>query len=136
MRLHGSLWQVRCTAENREHEDTDPRLGETAPPSCACGGLLRPGVVWFGESLPPEALSRAEHAARQARLVLVAGTSSMVYPTAALPDLARASGAYVVEINPERTPLTSVVDEHLGGPAGTLLPALAATAGSETGGQP
>ena len=130
VRLHGSLWRVRCTAENQEHDDTDPLLGETGPPNCSCGGLLRPAVVWFGESLPPEALSRAERAAREASLVLVAGTSSMVYPAAALPDVARAAGAYVVEINPEPTPLSSRVDERIGAPAGRVLPELAAAAGA------
>lgn len=130
LRLHGSLWRVRCTAEDREYDDHDTCLGETALPRCACGGLLRPAVVWFGESLPPEALSAAEAAARGARLVLVAGTSSMVYPAAALPDVARAAGAYVVEINPEPTPLSPRVDERIAAPAGLALPRIAAAAGA------
>jgi len=88
--------------------------------------MLRPGVVWFGEGLPAEALIEAEQAARNARVVLVAGTSSLVYPAAALPTIAREAGAYVVEINPEATPLSSRVDEHLAGPAGEILPLLAA----------
>jgi NAD-dependent deacetylase len=74
-------------------------------------------------------LTDAERAARRARLVLVAGTSSLVHPAAALPALARRSGAYVVEINPERTPLSGEADERLAGPAGKVLPALVAAAG-------
>jgi NAD-dependent deacetylase len=134
VRLHGSLWRLRCTAEGTERDDLRADLGEL-PPKCECGALLRPGVVWFGEALPAEAIERAIEAARGAELVIVAGTSSQVYPAAELPRIARAAGAYVVEINPEPTPLTSEVDEHLGGPAGTLLPELAATAGIDIGGQ-
>jgi NAD-dependent deacetylase len=133
-RLHGSLWRLRCTEEGTEREDLRTDLGEL-PPKCECGAWLRPGVVWFGEALPGKAIERATEAARGAKLVIVAGTSSQVYPAAELPRIARAAGAYVVEINPERTPLTPEVDEHLAGPAGTVLPELAATAGIDTGGQ-
>ena len=128
VRLHGSLWRLRCTAENREFDDLALELGPL-PARCECGGLLRPGVVWFGEALPADALVEAEQAVRRARLVLVAGTSSLVYPAAALPTIARDAGAYVVEINPETTPLSSRVDEHLAGPSGEILPLLAAAAG-------
>jgi NAD-dependent deacetylase len=128
VRLHGTLWRLRCVGPGHESEDRRLDLGEL-PPRCACGALLRPGVVWFGEALPGEALTDAERAARRARLVLVAGTSSLVHPAAALPALARRSGAYVVEINPERTPLSGEADERLAGPAGKVLPALVAAAG-------
>ncbi|HXV77924.1 MAG TPA: Sir2 family NAD-dependent protein deacetylase, partial [Candidatus Polarisedimenticolaceae bacterium] len=99
------------------------------PPRCDCGELLRPAVVWFGEELPEDVVLRAESAVRDASVVLVVGTSSLVYPAAALPQLARAAGAYVVEVNPEATPLTSQVDERLAGPAGEVVPALALAAG-------
>ncbi len=128
MRLHGTLWRLRCAEECREFEDTREDLGEL-PPRCECGALLRPAVVWFGEALPGEALRRADRAARAAALVLVVGTSSLVYPAAALPLIARSAGAYVVEVNPEPTPITSQVDERLGGPAGEVLPAVAEAAG-------
>ena len=128
VRLHGSLWRLQCTREEREFEDTRTEF-ESLPPHCECGGLLRPGVVWFGESLPAQALAEAEGAARESELVLVCGTSSLVYPAAALPSIAAATGAYVVEINPETTPLSSQVDERLVGPAGEILPALAGAAG-------
>ena len=123
VRLHGSLWRVRCTAEGRESEDAREELGPL-PPRCDCGALLRPGVVWFGEALPVEPLAKALDAARGADLVLVIGTSSLVYPAADLPRIARARGAYVVEINPEPTPLSVEVDERLPGPAGRVLPEL------------
>jgi NAD-dependent deacetylase len=128
IRLHGSLWRLRCVAEDTENEDLREDLGEL-PPRCECGGMLRPGVVWFGESLPPEAIETASRAAHEARLVLVAGTSGLVYPAAGLPGIARAAGAYVVEINPERTPLSGLADEHLASPAGEVLPLLAEAAG-------
>ena len=123
LRLHGSLWRLRCTGDCGEDEDLRQDLGEL-PARCDCGDLLRPGVVWFGESLPTEAMGAATAAAERAELVIVAGTSSVVYPAAALPELARRNGADVVEVNPEATPLTGRVDEALPLPAGTALPAL------------
>jgi NAD-dependent deacetylase len=132
VRLHGTLWRLRCTGEGTEAEDLRADLVDL-PPRCDCGALLRPAVVWFGESLPPDAIERALRAAREAALVLVIGTSSLVYPAAELPLIARAAGAYVVEINPETTPLTSQVDEQLAGPAGEVLPALLVAAGIPMG---
>lgn len=132
VRLHGTLWRLRCASDGMESEDTRENLGEL-PPRCGCGGPLRPAVVWFGESLPTEALARAEAAARRAALVLVVGTSALVYPAASLPVIARSAGAYVVEVNPEPTPLSDRVDERLAGPAGEVLPALARAAGVEPG---
>jgi NAD-dependent deacetylase len=124
IRLHGTLWRLRCTAEGNEREDSRADLGPL-PPRCECGALLRPAVVWFGESLPEEALEHATEAVRRASVVLVAGTSSLVYPAAALPEIARRAGGYVVEINPEETPLSALADERLAGPAGKILPLLA-----------
>ena len=78
----------------------------------------------FRRSFTPVAFCRI----RAARVVLVVGTSSLVYPAAALPQIAKASGAYVVEVNPEPTPLSAEVDERLAGPAGAIVPALAEAA--------
>jgi NAD-dependent deacetylase len=129
VRLHGSLWVLRCTSEGTEHEDLRPTL-EPLPPRCgACGAILRPAVVWFEECLPMIEFGRAERAAREAELVLVVGTSSSVYPAASLQTVAVQSGAYVVEINPERTPFSADASEHLAGPAGVVLPALLQAAG-------
>lgn len=129
VRLHGSLWLLRCTGCGAEHEDLRPKL-DPLPPRCdTCGGMLRPGVVWFEETLPMLELARAERAARTAELVLVIGTSSLVYPAASLQTAALSAGAYVVEINPETTPFSGAASEHLAGPAGVVLPALLAAAG-------
>lgn len=131
LRLHGSLWRLRCSEEGREFDDRRPDLGQL-PPRCECGALLRPAVVWFGEPLPIEILTEAERVARQAKLMIVAGTSSLVYPAAALPQIARSAGAYLVEINPEPTPLSAHADERLAGPSGEILPLLVANAGIPT----
>jgi NAD-dependent deacetylase len=128
VRLHGTLWRLRCTEDGREIEERTPELPEL-PPRCECGALLRPAVVWFGEPLSTEVLALAEAAARRASLLLVAGTSGLVYPAAALPGIARAAGAYVVEVNPEATPLSPNVDERLAGPSGLVLPLLVSSAG-------
>ena len=81
-------------------------------------------MVWFGEMLPPEALEAASEAARGADVFLSVGTSSLVYPAAALPYEALENGATLVEINPGETPLTPHADYVLRGPAGDVLPRL------------
>lgn len=121
--LHGSLWVVRCGACGREEEDRRVPLPEL-PPRCACGELLRPGVVWFGETLPAEAIEAAFAAGHAADVVLVAGTSSVVYPAAAIAPVARGRGAFVIEVNPEQTPLTHLADAALHGPAAEIVPRL------------
>jgi len=128
VRLHGTLWRLRCVDEGKEFDDRRANF-EDLPPKCSCGGLLRPAVVWFGEPLPEEAIQEAVAFARRAAIVLVIGTSSLVYPAAELPMIARSSGAYVVEINPDATPLSAQVDERLAGPAGEIVPALVQAAG-------
>jgi NAD-dependent deacetylase len=129
VRLHGTLWRLRCTAEDTEHEDLRPTIASLPPQCASCGALLRPAVVWFEEALPMAEYGRAQQSAREAAVVLVVGTSSLVHPAATLPYVALEAGAYVVEINPERTPLTRDVHEHLSGEAGVVLPALLAAAG-------
>jgi NAD-dependent deacetylase len=121
--LHGTLWRLRCVACRAESEDRRTPL-PTLPPRCACGGLLRPGVVWFGEGLPQDALYQSFAAAKTAEVVLVVGTSSVVYPAAALPEAARAAGAFVIEINPEATPLTPLASLSLRGLAAAIVPAI------------
>jgi NAD-dependent deacetylase len=123
LKLHGDLWAVRCLscgAEKMDHRVPLPEL----PPRCECGGVLRPGVVWFGEALPGEILQAAIAAARASQVFLVVGTSAVVQPAASLPLLARESGARVIEVNAEETPLTPMVDVSLRGSAGQLLPPL------------
>lgn len=127
VRLHGSLWFLRCTRCGDEYEDLDLRAAHR----CACSGRRRPGVVWFGEPLPGEAFDRAAEAAVAADIVLVAGTSSMVYPAASLPAIARQAGAWTVEINPEHTELSDRVDERIAATSGSALPALLEAAALE-----
>jgi len=125
LRVHGSIWHLRCLKCGRESEDRRTPLPEL-PPYCVCGGMLRPGVVWFGESLPKDVWNAAEAAARSCDLLLVIGTSAVVYPAAGLAHLAKSSGARVVEINVAETPLSREIDEFLLGPSGELLPRLIA----------
>lgn len=125
LRLHGSIWTLRCLACATEREDRRTPLPEI-PPHCECGGMLRPGVVWFGEALPPQVWRDAEQAARSADLFLVIGTSAVVYPAAGLVAIAKSSGARVVEINIAESGLSDSIDEFLKGPSGELLPQLIA----------
>lgn len=123
LKLHGDIWRMRCTACGSNWPDRRVPLPEL-PPHCACGGLARPGVVWFGESLPDGMWMEAEHAAYSAEVFLVIGTSATVYTAAALALLAKQGGAKVIEINIEETALSGQVDCSLRGPAGEVLPSL------------
>ena len=123
LELHGNLFDVRCTF----CDETFDRTGVSLPPlpSCdACGRLLRPAVVWFGESLPQDIWARAQAAVDAADLLLVVGTSAVVYPAAGLIEKARNAGASVIEVNLEPTPVSSAVDVGLYGKAGEILPDL------------
>ncbi len=124
--LHGEIFRVLCTRDGTSREDRRVPLPEI-PPRCECGALLRPDVVWFGEALSEETMAEATAAARNARLFLVIGTSSLVYPAASLPEIARRHGAYLVEINLEPTPLSSLADEVIREPAAAVLPRLLET---------
>lgn len=125
IRLHGSIWEVSCWrgcagAPARWRDDTVPF--PALPPACPhCGGLTRPGVVWFGEALDPEVVELADAAAR-CDVFLTVGTSSVVYPAAGLTDVARRHGAFTVEINPEATPASNSADLVLREPAERILP--------------
>jgi len=125
LEVHGSIWNVRCISCARERVDRRTPLPEI-PPKCDCGAVLRPGIVWFGEPLPQRVWQDAEAAARTAEVFLLIGTSSVVYPAAGLAQIAKASGARVVEINIAETVLSESIDEFLQGPSGELLPQLIA----------
>jgi len=125
LKVHGDIWTLRCSSCGRERHDPRPNIPDL-PPRCTCGALERPGVVWFGESLPADTWRRAEQAARHADLFLVIGTSAAVYPAAGLVDLAKSAGARVIEINIEKTAISPIVDISLRGPAAQILPEIAA----------
>lgn len=120
--LHGSIWTVRCVECGNSSENRDVPI--KILPRCSCGGLLRPGVVWFGEPLPEGALFRAFEASSNAEVMLVIGTSGVVQPAASLALRAKDAGAFVAELNPSATPLSPVVDIRLAGKAGELVPSL------------
>ncbi len=122
LEVHGSIWNLRCSQCAREW--LDERVPLTLPPHCECGAMARPGVVWFGENLPTKIWNAAEEAVESCDILLVVGTSALVYPAAGLVPLARASGAKVIEINLERTPMSGLVDCAVTGRAGEILPHL------------
>jgi NAD-dependent deacetylase len=130
-KLHGDIWLLRCTGCGREERNEQVPL-EPLPPRCACGGLMRPGVAWFGEALPAKAPETAFDAARRAELFLVLGTSSIVYPAAGLPQVALEHGARVIEINLEPTALSGVPQISLRGKTGELLPQIVGQAELQT----
>jgi NAD-dependent deacetylase len=122
--LHGNIWKLRCPREGTVEEVRTTPL-PSLPPACpSCGALLRPHVVWFGESLDPDVLRRAFGASESCEVMLVLGTSGIVQPAASLPLAALRAGAKVVEVNIEPTPLTPQVDRFLPGKAGEVLPEL------------
>lgn len=121
--IHGNIWMVRCTdcgviSDNRE-------IPLPVLPTCRqCGGLLRPHIVWFGESLREEDLRRCDEALRACDLLLVIGTSGVVYPAASFASVAKQAGALVIEINLESTQQSDLVDLSLQGRAKDLVPLL------------
>jgi NAD-dependent deacetylase len=121
--VHGSLWTLRCTGCGAESENRELDLPPV--PACAdCDAPLRPGVVWFGEALRSSSLVAMERAAAEADLLLVVGTSAVVYPAAGMVAVARDAGARVVEVNLGETAATPVCDAALHGRSGDLLPLL------------
>ena len=121
--LHGNIMRTKCFDNGRLIQSWPPT--DEVPPRCPhCGGLLRPDVVWFGESLPHDALETAVTSAQSCDIFFSIGTSSLVQPAASLPIEAIQAGAVTVEINPQPTPLTSHVEYALTGGAGSILPAL------------
>lgn len=123
--LHGSIMEWRCTSTGRKLTPDPAPMTRFPPPSpFEEGALLRPDVVWFGETLPMEALTTADQAARACDVFLSIGTSSVVFPAAGLIRTAAAHGAFTVEINREETAASVWVDAALRGPSGEVLPRL------------
>jgi len=126
LKIHGDIWRLRCTACGSEWPDHRVPLPKI-PPRCQCGGLARPGVVWFGEDLPPGVWRSAVDAASSSDVFLVAGTSAVVYPAASLIPHAKSGGARVIEANPDETPATRAADLSIRGRSGEVLPQLVTT---------
>lgn len=122
--LHGNIQEFFCF-DKRHPADGPVAFELPAPPLCHCGSMMRPAVVWFNEMLPPGTLERAQRLVKRADVVLVIGTSGIVYPAASLPYIAKESGACVIEVNPDETPITEGAAElFLKGPAGKIMPKL------------
>jgi NAD-dependent deacetylase len=119
--LHGNIRKNFCQSCARRYDD-EAMLHIDEVQTCECGGKIRPDVVWFGEMLPEDAFELAEQRSRDAHVFFSIGTSSLVYPAAGLPMLASQMGAYLVEINPEETPLTPYADLVIRAASGTALP--------------
>ena len=117
--FHGNLFADLCFDEARPVECDAEALVPTCP---SCGALVRPGVVWFGEAIPEDALDRSFAAVSDCDIFLSIGTSSLVYPAAGLADLARQHGAVTIEVNPE--PSRSDFDFILENKAGIAIPGL------------
>ncbi len=121
--IHGNIWMVRCTGCHRVVENRDVPI-QILPICLGCHGLLRPHIVWFGESLAEEDLRQSYAALRSCDLCLIIGTSGVVYPAAGFASLAKEAGAFVAEINVDETPQTGLVDVSLQGRAKDILPLL------------
>jgi NAD-dependent deacetylase len=119
--LHGNIKRNKCVGCGQKFEELEIS-SEEIPPKCRCGGMLRPDVVWFGEMLPQEAMNKASEYSNYCDLFFSIGTSALVYPAASLPLIAKRAGAYLVEVNLERTELSNFADEVFLGKAGEIMP--------------
>ncbi|MDI6839308.1 MAG: NAD-dependent deacylase [bacterium] len=123
--LHGNIFKNKCSRCGKIYDATKGPvpLGQSLENlQCDCGGLLRPDVVWFGESIPH--IEAAFNASSTCDFMLVVGTSGTVEPAASLPYIAKRAGAFILEINLNETPLTQVADYSIFGKAGEILPTL------------
>ena len=123
LELHGNIQRVRCSACHAIAEIWED-VAESVPKCGVCSGLLRPDVVWFGESLPRDQLEAAVEASRACDVFFSIGTSGVVQPAASLAHAARNRGAVIVEVNAEPTPLTYKTDYFLQGKSGEIMPEL------------
>jgi NAD-dependent deacetylase len=122
--LHGSIRRARCTRCEVSRPYADIPKSERPPVCTACSAPMRPDVVLFGEMLDPDAIMSARASAMSSDVCLVVGTSALVYPANEFPRLAGSSGARLIEINPEPTPLSPLADVVLRGPSAEILPSI------------
>jgi len=123
LELHGDIWKVRCVQCRRVTDNRDVPLA-LLPHCDSCKGLLRPHIVWFGEALDRGVLGASLSAVESCDLLLIVGTSGLVYPAAMLMPTAKANGAFVIEVNRDATPYSSHADISLQGRAKDIVPLL------------
>jgi len=119
--VHGNISLNKCLDCSLPY-DGEISLEGGELPHCSCGGKIRPDVVWFGEMLPADTISKAFAASERAELFFSIGTSALVHPAASLPMTAKQNGAYLVEVNLDPTPLSDYADYTIHGPAGEIMP--------------
>jgi len=117
LELHGNILKNRCLNCGKKYGE----IVSKEVKKCECGGSIRPDVVWFGENLDRKVLEEAFLKSEEAEIFFVIGTSGVVQPAASLPYIAKENGAYIIEINIERTPITSIADEFIPGKAGGVM---------------
>lgn len=124
--LHGTMHSFRCVHGRHLGYHWDDFADQDAkPPRCPeCGDMLRPEVVWFGEALPEDAIDRAQRLSARCDVMLVVGTSGVVFPAAAMPLIAAQAGATVIDVNPEYDASAAQATVFLKGPGGEVLPRL------------
>lgn len=131
--LHGHIGRFHCNGCQTPYTLRPGDREAPLPPTCPhCTDYIRPSVVWFGEMLPEQEMQEAWRAAEQCDVLLVIGTSGVVYPAAQLPAIARRRGAHIIEINTERSALSDLASVLLLGPSGELLPSLMDAMGADT----
>jgi NAD-dependent deacetylase len=121
--LHGNIEKYRCL-EHSHPSELDPKWGNV-PPVCHCGSMIRPDVVWFGEQLPQVELETAFNESGRCDVFIIVGTSGLVQPAASLPQIAASAGAYVIEVNIEKSAVTHWADLIIEGRSGEILPLIA-----------
>lgn len=122
LELHGSIIRIKCTV--CDFQDNITRNFDSLPPKCRCGEILRPDVVWFGEALPQDVWSEAIAHAQTCGVMIIAGTSLVVSPANTLPLYAKQNGAVLVEVNPEKTVMSSDMDLSIRETSANALPKL------------
>lgn len=122
--LHGNVNHAKCENCGRVFQMNSEDVPHKPTHCKKCGTKLRPDVVLFGEMLPIGAFEKAAEKAANCEMFFIVGTSALVYPAAGLAEIAKSNGAYLVEVNPEATPMSSICDESLQSKAGEILPLL------------
>ncbi len=120
--FHGNIFKFKCF--DNEHPIDEIPDDDRTPPRCQCGSMIRPDVVWYGEVPAEDSFRLVGQALENCDVLLVVGTSGLVYPAAAFPYQAKQAGAFIIEVNPEISAITPIADVFLKGPSGEVLPKL------------